>query len=214
MSRRNLFALSVLLLAGGLAAAGAGELVLKLKHKRPGDMAALIGPEISPGGALAADNAAMTLALREQPDRIEYFRRRIFELDIPPQPFAMGVTLGAMPAAALPAPGAAAAPPAPSEIARADRKLLEGESAEIPLDRYRLRLGLGLYDNRNRALRLSELKLFASGNPGAPPLLSLAARLKTGRATVFAVDRAGGTLVLQLTPTPLPVAPELKAEAR
>ena len=200
-----------------LCAAAGAELSLKLKHKKPADIAALIGLEISADGALNADNAAMTLIVRERPDRFAYFRQRILELDIPPQPFAMQVSLGLMPLDAVPAPGAAAAPAAPQRLASAERRILEGDGADLPLDKYRLHLGLGLYDARNNQLRISEMKLYAAaanGRYAGAPILSLAARLKTGRPTVFAVDRAGGTLVLQITPTPLPVAPETEPERR
>ena len=217
-SARQQFALIVLPAILLCAAAGA-ELSLKLKHKKPADIAALIGPEISADGALNADNAAMTLIVRERPDRFAYFRQRILELDIPPQPFAMQVSLGLMPLDAVPAPGAAAAaaPAAPQRLASAERRILEGDGADLPLDKYRLHLGLGLYDARNKQLRISEMKLYAAsanGRAGGAPILSLAARLKTGRPTVFAVDRAGGTLVLQITPTPLPVAPDTQPEKR
>lgn len=200
-----------------LCAAAGAELSLKLKHKKPADIAALIGSEISASGALNADNAAMTLIVRERPDRFGYFRQRILELDIPPQPFAMKVSLGLMPLDAVPAPGVAAAPAAPQRIASAERRILEGEGADLPLEKYRLHLGLGLYDARNKQLRISEMKLYAAvanGRPVGAPILSLAARLKTGRPTVFAVDRAGGTLVLQITPTPMPVAPDTEPERR
>jgi len=215
LSRR--LSLLFLLPALALCAAAGAELSLKLKHKKPADIAALIGPEISADGALNADNAAMTLIVRERPDRFPYFRQRILELDIPPQPFAMQVSLGLMPLDAVPGPGAASSPAAQQAIAQASRRVLEGDAAELPLDKYRLHLGLGLYDARNRQLRISDLKLYAAapgGRAGGPPILSLTARLKTGRPTVFAVDRAGGTLVLQITPTPLPVNPDTEPERR
>lgn len=213
---RRLWWMPALLLAAGLLAAGAGALTLTLKHKKPGDIAALVGPELSPDGALSVDNAAMTLVLREQPGRIDYFRKRILELDIPAQPFAMGVRLGALPVDALPAPGATAAPPAPTPIAGIERQMREGEGADLPLGEYRLRLALGLYDTRTRVLRLSELKLYPHAEPRARnlPILSMSARLKSGRPTVFAVDRAGGTLVLEITPRPVALPPETKPEPR
>jgi hypothetical protein len=213
--RRTLFLLlpAVILF---MVAAGGADLVLKLRHKRPADVAALIGAEISPSGALSADNAAMTLTLRESPARFDYFRKRIQELDIPPQPFSIQLSLGTLAAAALPGPGDSTPPPPPVMIASARKNLKEGESATVELARYRLQLGLGLYDNRSNQLRLSELKLYADNRTGAgaAPIFTMAARLKAGRATVFAIDRPGATLILQVQPELLPAPPDTTVEPR
>ncbi len=214
--KRQVFSLAAIVITLIAVAAGGADLVLKLRHKRPADIAALIGAEISPSGALNADNAAMTLTLREAPARFDYFRRRILELDVPPQPFSIQLSLGTLSTAALPQPGDDAKPPPPVMIASARKNLKEGESAAVNLARYRLQLGLGLYDNRSNQLRLSELKLYADNRAGAAavPIFAMAARLKTGRATVFAIDRPGSTLILQIQPNLLPAPPDTTVEPR
>jgi hypothetical protein len=209
-SRLLLLLTTTLLLAG----AGGADLVIKLRHKRPADIAALIGPEISQSGALNADNAAMTLTVREAPVRFDYFRKRITELDIPPQPFSIQLSLGTLASAAVPQPGGEAPPPPPVMLASARKNLREGEGATVELARYRLQLGLGLYDNRSRQLRLSEMKLYADPRSGAAPIFTMAARLKTGRPTVFAIDRPGSTLILQIQPDLLPAPPDTTVEPR
>lgn len=214
--KRPMLAFAALTAALLTVAAGGADLVLKLRHKRPADVAAMIGSEISPSGALNADNAAMTLTVREAPARFDYFRRRILELDVPPQPFSIQLSLGTLSAAALPKPGDETKPPPPAVIASARKNLKEGESATVNLARYRLQLGLGLYDNRSNQLRLSELKLYADNRAGAAavPIFTMAARLKTGRATVFAIDRPGSTLILQIQPDLLPAPPDTTVEPR
>jgi hypothetical protein len=219
---RPALSLTVLTFALFVVSAGGADLVLKLRHKRPADIAALIGAEISPSGALNADNATMTLTVRETPARFDYFRRRILELDVPPQPFSIHMTLGTLSAASLPQPGDASPPPPPVLIASARKNLREGERARVDLARYRLQLGLGLYDNRSNQLRLSELKLYADNRSNAAgmagvktaPIFTMAARLKAGRATVFAIDRPGATLILQIQPDLLPAPPDTTVEPR